>query len=148
MGVLVRMNLRVRKNARNFLTICKPVSFSTRTLLHGVIKYHLSIGGCWSGDEVTISISQEQHHDESVPLCSSATHTKMFKDEKKKTEQFPFVVYAGLLSMYSTCSAICPASSGRRIHAGRGGTRYRDIQSLTKTSPRRTNRVTNVIGKS
>jgi len=32
------MNLRVRQNARNFLTSCKPVSFSSRTLLHGVSK--------------------------------------------------------------------------------------------------------------
>jgi hypothetical protein len=29
-------NLRVPQNARNFLTSCKPVSFSRRTLLHGV----------------------------------------------------------------------------------------------------------------
>jgi hypothetical protein len=32
------MNLRVPYNAGNFLTSCKPVSFSRRTLLHGVIK--------------------------------------------------------------------------------------------------------------
>jgi hypothetical protein len=32
------MNLRVLLNAGNFLTICKPVGFSRRTLLHGVIK--------------------------------------------------------------------------------------------------------------
>jgi len=30
------MNLRVPQNAGNFLTSCKPVSFSRRTLLHGV----------------------------------------------------------------------------------------------------------------
>ena len=30
------MNLRVPKNAGNFLTSCKPVSFSRRTLHHGV----------------------------------------------------------------------------------------------------------------
>jgi hypothetical protein len=29
------MNLRVPYNAGNFLTSCKPVSFSRRTLLHG-----------------------------------------------------------------------------------------------------------------
>jgi len=33
------MNLRVPQNARNFLTSCRPVSFSRRTLLHGVGKY-------------------------------------------------------------------------------------------------------------
>ena len=33
------MNLRVPKNAGNFLTSCKPVSFSRRTLHHGVSKY-------------------------------------------------------------------------------------------------------------
>jgi len=32
------MNLRVPKNAGNFLTSCKPVSFSRRTLHHGVSK--------------------------------------------------------------------------------------------------------------
>jgi hypothetical protein len=32
------MNLRVPKNAGNLLTSCKPVSFSRRTLLHGVSK--------------------------------------------------------------------------------------------------------------
>jgi hypothetical protein len=31
-------NLWVPKNAGNFLTSCKPVSFSRRTLLHGVSK--------------------------------------------------------------------------------------------------------------
>ena len=33
------MNLRVPWNAGNFLTSCKPVSFSRRTLHHGVGKY-------------------------------------------------------------------------------------------------------------
>ena len=33
------MNLRVPWNAGNFLTSCKPVSFSRRTLHHGVSKY-------------------------------------------------------------------------------------------------------------
>jgi len=32
------MNLRVPYNVVNFLTSCKPVSFSRRTLLHGVSK--------------------------------------------------------------------------------------------------------------
>jgi len=32
------MNLRVPYNAGNFLTSCKPVSFSRNTLLHGVSK--------------------------------------------------------------------------------------------------------------
>jgi len=32
------MNLRVPQNAGNFLTSCKPVSFSRRTVLHGVSK--------------------------------------------------------------------------------------------------------------
>ena len=37
------MNLRAPWNAGNFLTSCKPVSFSRRTLHHGVIvlRYHL-----------------------------------------------------------------------------------------------------------
>jgi hypothetical protein len=33
------MNPRVQLNAGNFLTSYKPVSFSRRTLLHGVSKY-------------------------------------------------------------------------------------------------------------
>ena len=33
------MNLRVSRNAGNFLTSCKPLSFSRRTLHHGVSKY-------------------------------------------------------------------------------------------------------------
>jgi hypothetical protein len=33
------MNFRVPQNAGKFLTICKSVSFSRRTLLHGVSKY-------------------------------------------------------------------------------------------------------------
>ena len=33
------MNLRVPWNAGNFLTSCKPVTFSRRTLHHGVSKY-------------------------------------------------------------------------------------------------------------
>jgi len=32
------MNLRVPQNEGNFLTSCKPVSFSRRTLHHGVSK--------------------------------------------------------------------------------------------------------------
>jgi hypothetical protein len=34
--VIAVMNFWVQKNAGNFLTGCKPVSFSRRTLLHGV----------------------------------------------------------------------------------------------------------------
>ena len=32
------INLRVPQNAENFLTSCRPVSFSSRTLLHGISK--------------------------------------------------------------------------------------------------------------
>ena len=35
------MNLRVPWNAGNFLTSCRPVSFSRRTLHHGVSKYRI-----------------------------------------------------------------------------------------------------------
>ena len=37
------MNLRVPWNAGNFLTSCKPVSFSRRTLHHGVSKFILGL---------------------------------------------------------------------------------------------------------
>jgi len=40
------MNFRVPSNEGNFLTSCKPVSFSRRTLHHGVSK--LSIMDSWS----------------------------------------------------------------------------------------------------
>ena len=45
--VSVAMNLRVPWNAGNFLTSCKPVSFSRRTLHHGVSKY-MYIKGVWT----------------------------------------------------------------------------------------------------
>jgi hypothetical protein len=32
------INLRVPQNVGNFLTSCKPVSFSRRTVMHGVSK--------------------------------------------------------------------------------------------------------------
>ena len=38
------MNLRVPWNAGNFLTSCKPVSFSRRALQHGVTMYSLQLG--------------------------------------------------------------------------------------------------------
>jgi len=38
--VSVLMNLRIPWNAGNFLASCKPVSFSRRTLHHGVSKYY------------------------------------------------------------------------------------------------------------
>jgi len=37
------MNLRVSYSAENFLTRCKPVSFSRRTVLHGVSEYILGL---------------------------------------------------------------------------------------------------------
>ena len=37
------MNLRVPRNAGNFLTSCEPVSCSGRTLHHGVSKYRKSV---------------------------------------------------------------------------------------------------------
>jgi hypothetical protein len=36
------INLRFPENVGNFLPSCKPVSFSRRTLLHGVSKYFMS----------------------------------------------------------------------------------------------------------
>jgi len=36
------MNLRVPGNAGNFLTSCKPVTFSRRALYHGVSKYGIT----------------------------------------------------------------------------------------------------------
>jgi len=42
------MNLRVPRNAGNFLTGCKPVSFSRRTLHHVVSKYLKLLNKCAS----------------------------------------------------------------------------------------------------
>jgi len=39
------MNLQVPKNAGNFLTSCKPVSFSRQTLLHCVSRYATRLTG-------------------------------------------------------------------------------------------------------
>ena len=39
------MNLGVPRNTGNFLTSCKPVSFSGRTLHRGVSKYEVSNRG-------------------------------------------------------------------------------------------------------
>jgi len=36
------LNLRVPYNVGNFLTSCKPVNFSRRTVLHGVSKEYIS----------------------------------------------------------------------------------------------------------
>ena len=41
------MNLRVPQNMGNFLTSCKPVSFSRRTLHHGVSKFTLFFRKVW-----------------------------------------------------------------------------------------------------
>jgi hypothetical protein len=41
------MNLRVPWNAGNFLTSCKPVSCSRRTVHRGVSKYALLLPGDW-----------------------------------------------------------------------------------------------------
>ena len=46
------MNLRVPWNAGNFLTSCKPVSFSRRTLHHGVSKYSCSTSQCLASSGV------------------------------------------------------------------------------------------------
>ena len=47
------MKLRVPQNAGNFLTSCKPVSFSRRTLHHGVMKKVLltsTLKGEWNAN--------------------------------------------------------------------------------------------------
>ena len=48
------MNLRVPWNAGNFWTSCKPVSFSRRTLHHGVSKYMFLATICPSSGEITV----------------------------------------------------------------------------------------------
>jgi len=51
------MNLRVPWNGGSFLTSCRPVSFSRRTLHHGVSKYGESGFGIWnSGEHVAMKI--------------------------------------------------------------------------------------------
>ena len=45
------MNLRVPCNAGNLLTSCKPVSFSRRTLHHGVSDGHLGTSSSRNVDD-------------------------------------------------------------------------------------------------
>ena len=49
------MNLRFPQNAGNFLTSCKPVSFSRRTLHHGVSKYDIGVDS--RGRNINVIIS-------------------------------------------------------------------------------------------
>jgi hypothetical protein len=56
------MNFRVPLNAGNFLTSCKPVSFSIRTLLHGVSKYgvyvpHFILSSSLTSNKFNLKIS-------------------------------------------------------------------------------------------
>ena len=69
------MNLRVLWNAGNFLTSCKPVSFSRRTLHHGVSKsfFYLSVF-CLS--ESNISAAAEGMFTEFDMQCSNKVYYK------------------------------------------------------------------------
>ena len=53
--VSVIMNLRVPWNAGNFLTSCKPVSFSRRTLQHGVLLSTATMAA-WTRHTVTLYV--------------------------------------------------------------------------------------------
>jgi hypothetical protein len=48
------VNLRVPQNEENFLTSCKPVSCSRRTLHRGVSKYAIF----WPDDKISTSATQ------------------------------------------------------------------------------------------
>jgi hypothetical protein len=58
------MNILVPKNAGNFLTSCKPVSFSRRTVLHGVSNY--GKGGREDGRSCSFYLA---FSGEASPLC-------------------------------------------------------------------------------
>ena len=52
------MNLRVPWNAGNFLTSCKPVSFSRRTLHHAVSKYVMYSNIMWKSVNLILASSR------------------------------------------------------------------------------------------
>ena len=58
------MNFRNPWNVGNFLTSCKPVSFSRRTLHHGVSKYHYR----------AFALSWRIKHTNQLPTLSQRTH--------------------------------------------------------------------------
>jgi hypothetical protein len=72
------MNIRVPKNAENFLTSSKQFSFSGRTVLHGIIKYFLhllrDLGEIWYKEVTFTRIDVKQR---SV-LCTSAQGGRSF----------------------------------------------------------------------
>jgi hypothetical protein len=51
-------NLRVPENAGNFMTNCKPVSFSRKALLHGVSK-HAGSRSSQMGSNLNLKVSEK-----------------------------------------------------------------------------------------
>ena len=72
------MNLRVPWNAGNFLTSCKPVSFSRRTLHHGVSKLR-SLNGWTDGQMVPIPLVSKLH---THTHTHTHTHLRRYAYEK------------------------------------------------------------------
>ena len=79
------MNLRVPWNAENFLTSCKPVNFSRRTLHHGVSKY------------IFVSIKSTSLHGMIWTAVSLTLNRTVIRG--------PFVLAAFLKDHYCMCSS-------------------------------------------
>ena len=72
-------NLQVPWNAGNFLTSCKPVSFSRRTLHHGVSKYSCIRASPWCWPECRSKhfgkkIVNKVHHEWWIAFCCLFTY--------------------------------------------------------------------------
>ena len=74
------MNLQVPWNAGNFLTSCKPVSFSRRTLHHGVSRFCIWYTNAFVSYKIYISLQQNKKlflsrtiHDRAVATVSIGT---------------------------------------------------------------------------
>jgi len=73
------MNLRVPWNVGNFLTSCKPVSFSRRTLHHGVSKYT-----CWHRCSWTAwTVEKTPSTSDMCSYCANREHDASLKSAQK-----------------------------------------------------------------
>ena len=76
------MDLRVPWNAGNFLTCWKPVSFSRRTLLHGVSKYIILVN-----DTSLNNKTRDNETVTSLPTGPSFCHTWIYKPRSCRNQQ-------------------------------------------------------------
>jgi len=104
MFVSAVMSLRVPWNVGNFLTSCKPVSFSRRTLHHGVSKY-----------------VSAKHHTPSLKIVQSAPLPLSLQDDTANT--FPLVTIWTAKEFYFPWLTNLKSSERNIISVGLGGGR-------------------------